>query len=63
MTGVHHHTQLLTIEMGSHELFAWDTPRTTILLILASQVVKIRGVGYWCPASAGFDLTHDLLNF
>jgi hypothetical protein len=23
MTGAHHHTQLLWIEMGSQELFAW----------------------------------------
>jgi hypothetical protein len=23
MTGVHHHTQLLSVEMCSHELFSW----------------------------------------
>jgi hypothetical protein len=37
-------------EIGSCELFAWDWPRTTILLIAASWVARITGVSHQHPA-------------
>jgi hypothetical protein len=36
--------------IGSQELFAWGRLQTAILLISASQVAKIRGISYKCPA-------------
>jgi hypothetical protein len=40
MTGMYHHTQLLLVEVGSHELFA-QVGLELILLISASQVARI----------------------
>jgi hypothetical protein len=45
MTGVHHHTQLLLVEMESHYIFLGCT-QIAILLISASQVARIIGLSY-----------------
>jgi hypothetical protein len=45
MIGVNHHTQLLSIEMGS-QYFCLSWPVTGILLVSVSQVAKITGVSH-----------------
>lgn len=41
MTDARHHSQLFSVEMGSHERFCTGWPETIILLITVSQVVRI----------------------
>jgi hypothetical protein len=50
MTDLWHHTQLFSIKM---ETYCQGCPRTTILLISASQVAGIMGMSHWHPASPG----------
>jgi hypothetical protein len=53
MTGAHHCTQLL-VEMGACEFPTWDWPRTKVLLISASQVVKIIDMSHQHQATEKF---------
>jgi hypothetical protein len=41
---------LVILEMGPHKLFIRDWPQNMILLMSASQVVRITGVSYRYPA-------------
>jgi hypothetical protein len=41
---------LVILEIGSHKLLAQGCPGTVILLILASQVVRIIGMSHQCSA-------------
>jgi hypothetical protein len=45
MTGTGYHAQLFSIEMGSHKLLPF-WPENMILLISASQVARITGMGH-----------------
>jgi hypothetical protein len=48
MTGVHHHTQLLLVEIGSQELFLYPGRTCTmIFLISAFQEARIIGLSYY----------------
>jgi hypothetical protein len=41
MTGIHHHTQSFSVEMGSWKLFYWGWPGSTILPISASWIATL----------------------
>jgi hypothetical protein len=47
MTGVCHHTQLFSIEKGVSKTILSQWPVAVILLISASQVIRITGVSHW----------------
>jgi hypothetical protein len=55
MTGTQHHTQLFSLEMGSHKLFCPGWLRTMILPISTSQVARIIVVSHQ-------SLAHSFLN-
>jgi hypothetical protein len=48
MAGMWHHAQLFSVEIGSHNFFAWAGLEQMIFLILASQVARIIGVSHRC---------------
>jgi hypothetical protein len=48
MTGAHHHTQLLSENMGSSKLFFLDWPGTAILLVSAYQVTRSTCISHLC---------------
>jgi hypothetical protein len=52
ITGVQHHTRLL-VEVGSCELFSWAGLGTVIVLMSASQVVRVIGMSHQCSAFFG----------
>jgi hypothetical protein len=62
MTGTHHHTQLFSIKMISHDLFkfcsSWSG--TGISPISASQVARIPGVNLQHPADFFFNKEESL---
>jgi hypothetical protein len=47
MTGMDHHAQLFSIDIGSCKLFCLSWPGNAILLISASQIVRMTGVSHW----------------
>jgi hypothetical protein len=46
----HHHAQLFTFKMGSHEFFCPGWPGTSIFPISAFRVASITGMSHWCLA-------------